>query len=67
MQITVVSHPIELDKVVEVTRPSCQCRGAKLEHLVGKVTKVIKNNSGFWYYLSTGVTVKAEWVTAVLD
>lgn len=67
MQINVVSHPIALEKVVSVTRPSCQCRGAKLEHLQGKIKKVIKNNSGFWYYLDTGITVKAEWITEVKE
>lgn len=66
MQINVVSHPIAVDKVIKVSRPSCQCKGAKIENLQGKVKKVIKNNSGFWYYLDIGVTVRADWVTDVL-
>lgn len=71
MQINVVSHPISLEKEVSVARPSCQCRGAKIEHIVGVVKKVIKNNTGYWYYLDvgkgSGVTVKADWVTSVKD
>lgn len=67
MQINVVSHPIPLDKVIKVNRPSCQCRGAKIETVQGKIKKVITNQAGIWYYLDIGVTVRADWVESIVN
>lgn len=61
----VVNHPIALEKRVHALRPSCPCKGAKLEPVEGVVKKVIHNQAGWWYYLDIGVTVKGQWVDAV--
>jgi hypothetical protein len=67
MQINVISHPLAVDKIVRVNRPSCQCRGAKMETVQGTIKKVITNQAGIWYYLGNiGITVKADWVIEVL-
>lgn len=65
-QIFVIDHPVALGTRVHAMRPSCQCRGAKLEPIEGTVGKVIHNQAGYWYYLTEpGVTVKGQWVDAV--
>lgn len=62
-----VQHPIAVGKRIIADRPSCPCRGAQIIKTEGVVGKVIQNNAGFWYYLTdVGVTVKGEWVKAVL-
>jgi hypothetical protein len=67
MQINVISHPLAVDKIVRVNRPSCKCRGAKMETVQGTIKKVITNQAGIWYYLGNiGITVKADWVIEVL-
>lgn len=66
MQINVIPHPIAVDTVVIVNRPSCQCRGAKIETVQGQIKKVITNQAGIWYYLDVGVTVKADWVQSIV-
>lgn len=66
MQIFAVEHPLSEGQTIRANRPSCQCRGAKLESVEGMIKKVIKNQAGFWYYLDIGVTVKGEWVQQVL-
>lgn len=61
-----ISHPLAVGKRVHVMRPSCPCRGAKLEPFEGTIGKVIQNHSGFWYYLTEpGITVRGAWVDAV--
>lgn len=64
-QIFVVDHPIALGKRIHAMRPNCPCKAAKLEPVEGVVQKVIQNQSGVWYFLSTGITVKAAWVDNV--
>jgi len=65
-QIYVVDHPVALGKRIRAQRPSCACRGAKIEQVEGTVGKVIHNSSGYWYYLTEpGVTVKGQWVDMV--
>ncbi len=62
-----VQHPLEVGKKIAVNKPSCNCRGAKIELVEGTIGKVIKNHSGYWYYLTDlGVTVKSEWVQRVV-
>lgn len=61
-----VDHPIAEGKRVHAMRPSCPCKGAKLEPFEGTVGKVIHNSSGYWYFLTEpGITVKGAWVDAV--
>lgn len=67
MQIHVVNHPLKEGQVVRANRPSCQCRGAKIESVQGTIKKVITNHAGVWYYLGdVGITVKGEWVQEVI-
>jgi len=62
-----IQHPLEVNQRVEVDRPSCACKGAKIEKMDGTIGKVIKNHTGYWYFLSDrGITVKSEWVKAVI-
>ena len=63
---TVVSHPISIDTVIEVTKPICPCKGGGNDLVTGKVLKVITNQSGFWYYLDIGITVKADRVQRII-
>lgn len=38
-----------------------------MELIEGTIGKVIKNHTGWWYYLSdAGSTVKSEWIQAIL-
>jgi hypothetical protein len=37
-----------------------------MEAMDGTILKVINNPNGIWYYLNTGVTVKAEHVQYVI-
>lgn len=60
-----VDHPVPLNTVVFAERPTCQCVGGKKEPVTGKVLKVIHNNTGYWYYLDSSVTIKGEWITKV--
>lgn len=65
-QIHVVDHPIRIGATVNGLRPSCPCRGARMEPFKGIVAKVIRNQAGYWYFLTDlGITVKGEWVTLV--
>lgn len=60
-----IQHPLATNVTVVATRKTCQCRGGKMEEVTGKVLKVIRNQSGFWYYLDTGITIKSDQVTQV--
>jgi hypothetical protein len=61
-QIPSVAHPIPLETKVTVLKPSCPCKNAKYETVTGVVKKVIQNQTGYWYYLDIGITVKDAWV-----
>lgn len=63
---TVVSHPLALDTVIEFTKPICPCKGGGTELSTGKVLKIINNQSGVWYYLDVGVTIRAERVQRIV-
>ncbi len=66
MDITTFTHPLTLSTIVKALKPACACAGAnKFVKVSGKVLKVINNNSGIWYYLDSGTTVKADWVESV--
>lgn len=60
-----IEHPLSVDAHVTAQRPSCQCRGATMQEVSGNVKKVIHNQMGWWYYLSSGVTVRDIWVKNV--
>lgn len=65
-QIFAVEHPLAVGQRVYAKRPTCACKAAKLEPVEGTIGKVIKNHSGYWYYLTErGITVKGDWVDNV--
>lgn len=61
-----INHPLPLNTKIKATRPKCPCKGGGTENVEGTITKVITNQSGYWYYLNVGVTVKSDAVTEVL-
>lgn len=63
-----IVHPIELNTKVKSRKPPCACKGpnAPWEETVGLVRKVINNHSGTWYFLSSGSTVRDEWITEII-
>jgi hypothetical protein len=63
---TPITHPLTENVTVRANRPSCPCKGATYERVEGIVKKIIPNQSGYWYYLSTGITVKDAWIDQVL-
>ncbi len=65
MQVFRFTHPLPLSAQVTASKPSCPCKGATYETLVGKIEKIIKNQSGYWYYLDIGITVRDIWITDV--
>lgn len=64
---TAITHPLAVGDKVTAKRPSCQCKGAKIEEVSGEVRKVIHNQMGWWYYLSSGITVRDIWVSHKAD
>lgn len=62
-----IQHPIAINTTVTANRKTCQCRGGKLEEVTGRVLKVIRNQSGFWYYLDIGATVRADQVLRIIN
>lgn len=66
MQVFAVSHPLTEGTKLEANKPQCPCKGSRWQVIQGTVKKVITNNSGVWYFLDTGYTVKAEWVQRTL-
>ena len=64
-QISLIEHPVSLNTFVKGRRKSCACKNAKWIDFDGEVRKVIKNQTGIWYYLSTNVTVRASEVEEI--
>lgn len=62
---TPVQHPLAIGDRAVAKKPSCPCKGATFSNVDGVVMKVIHNQTGYWYYLSSGVTIRGEWVTEV--
>lgn len=63
-----IVHPLELNTKVISSKPPCTCKGpgAPWEQTTGLVRKVINNHSGVWYFLSSGSTVKSDWIIEVI-
>lgn len=61
-QISNIEHPLPLETKVTAMKPSCPCKNAKYEKVVGVVKKLIHNPSGYWYYLDIGITIRGEWI-----
>ena len=61
-----IVHPLAVDTKITAMKPSCPCKNAKYEQVVGIVKKVIQNQAGYWYYLGDiGVTVRGDWIKFV--
>lgn len=65
-QIYNIKHPLQIQTKIKATKPNCPCKGGGYTNVVGTIKKIITNNSGHWYYLDTGNTVKADWITEIL-
>lgn len=63
-----IVHPLALNTVIVSSKPPCTCKGpnAPWEETKGIVRKVINNHSGVWYFLSSGSTVKSDWVREIV-
>lgn len=66
LSLTIVSHPLPAETKILASKPSCPCKGATWSDVQGTIKKSISNNSGLWYYLDIGITVKSDWVKNVL-
>lgn len=66
--MTDIVHPLPLNAIVVSKKPPCACKGpnAPWEYTKGAVRKVINNHSGIWYFLSSGSTVRSDWVSEVV-
>jgi hypothetical protein len=62
-----LTHPLSLNTKVRAAVAGCACRGGKLELTEGAILKVITNQQGYWYYLSSGRTVSQNQIQAVLN
>lgn len=61
-----IRHPIPINTTITALKPSCPCRNAKFTPITGTILKVIQNQSGNWYYLDAGITIKGDWVTSII-
>lgn len=64
--MTSLQHPLAVGTQVEASRPRCSCVGGGFIPISGQIQKVIQNHMGTWYFLSSGVTIKADWIKRVL-
>lgn len=54
-----ITHPLPLNTNITATKKQCACRGQQKTNTVsGAILKIIKNHQGYWYYLSSGNTVR---------
>lgn len=67
--MSAIVHPLAVNTKVLSDKPPCACKGpgAPWETTKGIVRKVISNHNGVWYFLSSGSTVKSEWIKEVLE
>jgi len=62
-----IKHPLTVGTKVEASQKTCACSGGgKYRTVTGKILKTIVNQSGTWYYLDSGATVKSEMIRQVL-
>lgn len=64
--MTQIHHPIAVGTLVEANKPQCPCKGSAFAKVSGRIGKVIVNQTGHWYYLDTGHTISAQWVTKII-
>lgn len=62
---TPIEHPIPIGTAIVARKPSCPCKGATFTTVEGVVMKVIHNQTGHWYYINSGVTIRGEWIQSV--
>ena len=64
--MSLIPHPLDVDTLVEVSRPLCPCTGGGVEIVTGRIQKVINNQSGYWYYIDLNITIRSDRITKVL-
>lgn len=64
-QLSDIQHPLAVGVKIRAMKPSCPCKNAKYEAVDGVIMKVIRNQSGYWYYLDVGTTVRSDWIKYV--
>jgi hypothetical protein len=62
----IINHPLKEGDQVLAKIKTCACTGGQPQEVRGKILKVIHNQSGYWYYLSTRHTIKHDNVIKVL-
>lgn len=62
-----MNHPLPEGTQIEAIRKTCACSGGKFEVVRGKITKIINNRTGIWYYLNTGVTISSAAVQKIIN
>lgn len=60
-----ITHPLKEGQIVVGNKPVCPCTGQKFKQVSGIIKKVIRNQSGYWYYLDSGITIKDNWIISV--
>lgn len=61
-----IKHPLIVGTKVEASQKTCACSGGKFKTVTGTILKTIVNQSGTWYYLDIGATIKSELIRQVL-
>lgn len=60
-----INHPLPVETKITAMKPSCPCKNASYEAVTGIIKKVIQNQSGYWYYLDIGITIRGIWIQTV--
>lgn len=53
---------LNINTFVIANKPSCPCKKPSIVTVQGSIKKIINNQSGIWYYLSSGHTIKHDWI-----
>ena len=61
-----LKHPLREGNEVIARIKTCACTGGQPIEVRGIIQKVIHNQSGYWYYLSTRHTIKHDNIVKVL-
>ncbi|RWZ87315.1 MAG: hypothetical protein EO766_12380 [Hydrotalea sp. AMD] len=57
-----MNNNLPLNSFIIAKKPECPCRGGGFTQVQGTIQKIISNQSGTWYYLSSGSTINADWI-----
>lgn len=62
-----INHPLPLNTKIKADKPNCPCKGGGTSTTIGTISKIIQNQSGIWYYLSSGTTISSKWITQIYN